>query len=63
MDVSLLRSQPSEAAPREVLVSSTLRGLAPHEGLELLLLKLGRTGPLTEPRRGPQAGKSGYPRS
>ena len=34
----------------------------PREGLELLLLKLGRTGMLTEPHRGPQAGKSGYPR-
>src|SRR4051812_36467843 len=49
--------------PREVLVSSASRGLAPHEGPGLLLLKLGRTGPLTEPHRGPQAGKSGHPRS
>ena len=29
----------------EVLVSSTSRGLAPREGLELLMLKLGRTWP------------------
>ena len=39
------------------------RGLAPREGLECLLVKMGRTGPLVEPRRGPQAGKSGDPRS
>ena len=44
-------------------MSSTLRGLAPREGLESLLVKMGRTGPLAEPRRGPQAGKSGDPRS
>ena len=43
-------------------MSSTSRGLAPHEGLELLLLKLSRTRPSMEPRSGPQAGKSGYPR-
>ena len=46
-----------------VSVSSASRGLAPHEGLELLLLKLGRTRPSTEPRHGLQAGKFGYPRS
>ena len=45
------------------MVSSASRGLAPREGLEMLLSKLGRTGPLVEPRRGPQAGKSGDPRS
>ena len=44
-------------------MSSTSRGLAPREGLECLLVKMGHTGPLTEPRRGPQAGKSGDPRS
>ena len=38
-------------------------GLAPHEGLECLLVKMGRTGPLAEPRRGLQAGKYGYPSS
>jgi hypothetical protein len=47
----------------EVLVSSASRGLAPREGLELLLLKLGHTRPSMEPRHGPQAGKSGHPRS
>ena len=44
-------------------MSSASRGLAPREGLESLLLKLGHTGPLTEPRRGMQAGKSGHPHS
>ena len=42
---------------------STSRGLAPREGLECLLVKMGHTGPLAEPRHGPQAGKSGDPRS
>ena len=40
-----------------------LARLGPHEGLECFLVKMGRTGPLVEPRRGPQAGKSGDPRS
>ena len=44
-------------------MSSASRGLAPREGLELLMLKLGRTRPSIEPRRGPQVGKSGYPGS
>ena len=44
-------------------MSSALRGLAPHEGLDSLLMKMGRTGLLAKPRRGPQAGKSGDPRS
>ena len=47
----------------EVLVSSASRGLAPREGLELSMLKVGRTRPSMKPRCGPQAGKSGYPRS
>ena len=42
-------------------MSSAPRGLAPREGLELGLMKMGRTGPLLEPRRRPQAGKSGDP--
>ena len=42
-------------------MSSALRGLAPREGLECLLMKMGRTRPLVEPLPGPQAGKSGYP--
>ena len=44
-------------------MSSTSRGLAPREGLECLLVKMGRKGRLVEPRHGPQAGKSGDPRS
>ena len=28
-----------------------------------MLVKMGHTGPLAEPRRGPQVGKSGYPHS
>ena len=34
----LLGSLPGETAPKEVLVSSSSQGLAPREGLELLLL-------------------------
>ena len=44
-------------------MSSASRGLAPREGLELLLMKMGRTRPLDEQRHGMQEGKSGYPRS
>ena len=44
-------------------MSSASRGLAPREGLECLLVKMGRAGPLAEPRRGPQAGKSRDPHS
>ena len=42
---------------------SASRGSAPREGLECLLVKMGHTGPLVEPRRGLQAGKSGDPHS
>ena len=52
-----LVSLPGEAAPEEVLRRP------PREGLECLLMKMGRTRPLDEPRPRPQAGKSGYPRS
>ena len=44
-------------------MSPAPRGLAPHEGLELGLMKTGRTGPLVEPCCRPQAGKSGDPYS
>ena len=40
---------------------SASRGSAPREGLAVLLLKLGRTRMLMEPRGGPQAGRTGYP--
>ena len=56
-------ASPGELLPSEVLAPSASRGLAPREGLESLLVKMGRTGPLAAPRRGPQAGKSGDPRS
>ena len=35
----------------------------PRGGLDSLLVQVGHTGPLAEPRRGPQAGKSGDPHS
>ena len=44
-------------------MSSASRGLAPREGLECLLVKMGCTGPLAEPRHGPQAGKCWDPHS
>ena len=44
-------------------MSSASRGLAPREGLDSLSMKMGRTCPPAKPRRGPQAGKSGDPRS
>ena len=42
-------------------MSSTSRGLAPREGLDSLLVKMGHTGLLAKPRHWPQAGKSGDP--
>ena len=44
-------------------MSSAPRGLAPREGPEFVLVKMGRAGPPFEPRRRPQAGKSGDPHS
>ena len=44
-------------------MSSASRGLAPREGLECLLVKMGHTVTLVEPCRGLQAGKSGDPYS
>ena len=44
-------------------MSSTPRGLAPREGLELELMELVFIGPQLEPRCRPQDGKSGDPRS
>ena len=44
-------------------MSSAWRRLAPREGLECLSMKMGRTRVLVELGPGPQAGKSGYPRS
>ena len=42
-------------------MSSASRGLALREGLERLLVRVGRIRPRVEPRRGPQAGKFGDP--
>ena len=39
-------------------MSSASRGLAPREGLDSLLMKMGRTCLLAKPRCGPQAAKS-----
>ena len=47
----------------EVLVSFASRGLAPREGLELLMMKLGRTRPSMERCHGPQTGRSRHPHS
>ena len=44
-------------------MSFASRGLAPREGLVRLLMKMGRTSLPAKPCRGPQAGKSGDPRS
>ena len=44
-------------------MSCAARGLAPHEGLECWLMKMGHTRPLVEPCPRPQAGKFGDPRS
>ena len=52
-----LVSQPSEAAPEEVL------RCPPREGLGCFLVKMGHTGPLVEPRCRPHAGKSRDPYS
>ena len=50
-------SQPDEA------VSEEAPRRPPREGLGFVLVKMGRAGPPFEPRRRPQAGKSGDPRS
>ena len=44
-------------------MSTAPRGLAPREGLGCVLMKMGRAGAPFEPRRRPQAGKSGDPLS
>src|SRR3954463_14472980 len=56
-------SQPEEAMPEEVLRHPPREAWPLARVLSLALMKVGRTGPLFEPRRGPQAGKSGDPRS
>ena len=57
--VSLL----GEAAPEEVLHHPPREAWPLARVLNALLMKMGHTGLLAQPRRGPQAGKSGDPRS
>ena len=56
-------SPPGEAAPEEVLCRPPREAWPLPKVLNALLMKMGRTGPLAQPRRGPQTGKSGDPRS
>ena len=58
-----LTSLPGDAAPEEVLRRLPREAWPLARVLIALLMKMGRTGPLVEPRRGPQAGKSWDPRS
>ena len=55
--------QPGEAAPKEVLRHSPREAWPLARVLSLVLMKMGHAGPPLEPRRRPQAGKSGDPRS
>ena len=59
----MISPPPREPAWRGRALSPTPRGLAPREGLELVLMKIGHAGTPLEPRRGPQVGKSGDPRT
>ena len=56
-------SLPGEAAPEEVLRRLPREAWPLARFLNALLMKMGRTGLLAKPRRGPQAGKSGDRRS
>ena len=58
-----LASLPGEAAPEEVLCRPPREAWPLARVLNALLMKMGRTGLLAQPRRGPQAGKSGDPHS
>ena len=58
-----IASVPGEDAPEEVLRRSPREAWPLTRVLNALLMKMGRTGLLAQPRRGPQAGKSGDPRS
>ena len=55
--------QPGEAALEVVLRRPTREAWPLTRVLNALSMKMGRTGLLAKPRRGPQAGKSGDPRS
>ena len=56
-------SLPGEAAPEEVLRRPPREAWPIVRVLNALSMKMGRAGPLAQPCRGPQAGKSGDPRS
>ena len=56
-------SQPGEATPEEVLCRPPREAWTLARVLDALLMKMGRTCLLAQPRRGPQAGKFGDPRS
>src|SRR3954464_8442401 len=56
-------SQPDEAVPEEVPCRPPREAWPLARVLSLVLMKMGRAGPPFEPRRRPQAGKSGDPRS
>ena len=58
-----LVSLPGEAAPEEAWRRPPREAWPLARVLNALSMKMGRTGPLVEPRRGPQAGKSGDPRT
>ena len=58
-----LASLPCEAAPEEVLHRPPREAWPLTKVLNALLMKMGRTCLLAKPRHGPQAGKSGHPRS
>src|SRR3954471_15433733 len=56
-------SQPDEAAPEEAPCRPPREAWPLARVLSLVLMKMGRAGPPFEPRRRPQAGKFGDPRS
>ena len=58
-----LTSPPGEAAPEGVLRRPPREAWPLARVLNALLMKMGRIGLLAQPHRGPQAGKSGDPRS
>ena len=58
-----LASQPGKAAPEEVLCRPPREAWPLARVLNAFTMKMGLTSLLAEPRRGPQASKSGDPRS
>ena len=56
-------SLPGEAAPGEALCRPPREAWPLAKVMNALLMKMGRSGLLAKPRRGPHAGKSRDPRS